>query len=141
MEEIKINKLERKGNMLIVKHDKGEHTMNTGWQEDLVSYIENEVGEGGSVLVEMQDKPNKLNPSKMYHNITQVDITSGVKGTVDQVKETLGKAADLTATNDKYRTPQEISAQTLTGIYCRNQVMDGPDYVWEAYEFFLGKLE
>ena len=81
MEKIKINKLDQRGTMLIVGIEgKEDHTMQTGWQAQEVDYFMKDVGEGGEVLCTLYDKPDKNNPSKVYHNIKDVDFSSAVKG-------------------------------------------------------------
>lgn len=75
MENILINSIEVKpSGLVIVRHATGEATLNTKWQEQEVNYLQNDVGIGGNVNVEIVVKGQ-------YTNITKVDMASGKKGT------------------------------------------------------------
>ena len=72
MEEILIKSIDiKESGLVIVKFNGGrEATLNTKWQEDEVNYLQNSVGIGGAVNVEIQQKGK-------YINITKVDLNSG----------------------------------------------------------------
>ena len=78
MENIIINEIITKDSgLVILKLDGGrDATMNTKWQKMQVDYIKNEVGVGGSVIVELTQKGDFL-------NVTKLDMTSGKKGVVN----------------------------------------------------------
>lgn len=69
MEKIKINKVDVKpSGLVIVNYNSGqEATMNTKWQNEETSFIKDFVGVGGSVEVEIQQKGQ-------YTNITKVNM-------------------------------------------------------------------
>jgi hypothetical protein len=85
MEKIRINAIDKKPSkdgyeLVIVKYDKEdsrnvihEATLNTKWQSQEVDFLEKDVGIGGTVKVEITQKGN-------YTNITKVDMDSAVKG-------------------------------------------------------------
>ena len=81
METIKISRLDERGMMLIVGHDKGEHTLNRAWQNTEVDFLLNAVGIGGSVNVTFK-APKDNGKGGFYYNIDKVDMSSGVKGVV-----------------------------------------------------------
>lgn len=102
METIKINKLDLRGNMLIVGIEgKEDHTMQTGWQGIEVGYIQNMVGEGGSVDVILDStKPNPK--GGFYYNIKEVDMKSAVKGepTAQESMEAMASASNTAEPTD-----------------------------------------
>lgn len=84
MENIKLNSIDKKPSGLVIVNynDNKEATLNTKWQSQEVNFLENDVGIGGTVNVEIILKPNVRDPSKPYVNITDVDFSSSKKGTV-----------------------------------------------------------
>ena len=144
MEKIKINDIQMKGpakticvvSYAVISSDtRGvttglEATLNTKWQSQEIDYLEKDVGIGGEVSVKIEQKGQ-------YTNITVVDFSSAVKGEVTQDKQEKPKVQGI---ESQYRTPKEISAQTLTGIFCRNQQVSEPREVLDAYNYFLGEL-
>ena len=75
MESIKINELTKKDSGLVIVKYNGdkEATLNTKWQAQEVDYLEKDVGVGGQCIVEIKQKGE-------YTNITKVDMKSAVKG-------------------------------------------------------------
>lgn len=72
MEEIIIKEIQKKDSGLVIVTYNGNRqaTLNTGWQSQEVDYLEKDVGIGGSVNVEIVQKGD-------YTNITKVDFKSG----------------------------------------------------------------
>ena len=91
MEKIRINAIDKKpSGLVIVKYQKPdqnetyEATLNTKWQSQEVDYLEKDVGVGGEVSVVIEQKGK-------YVNITNVDMTSAVKGTIVTEGTNMGK--------------------------------------------------
>ena len=86
MEKIRINDMQAKGVVFIVKYQNdykdggffghGEATLNINFNSQEISYLENDVGIGGVVSVEI--KENKGKNGQTYINITKVDFGSAV---------------------------------------------------------------
>jgi len=129
MEKIKINKLDQRGTMLIVGIEgKEDHTMQTGWQAQEVDYFMKDVGEGGEVLCTLYDKPDKNNPSKVYHNIKDVDFSSAVKGNPQNVGLMSQKEIGMCA------------GGMLKCMYY-NRSPENEQEVLDMYHFFVKSLE
>ena len=154
METIKINDMQTKGVVFIVKYlmpndapgcATREATLNVNFNKQEIWYLENEVGIGGTVSV-------LITPSKCgrYINIKAVDMKSAVKGNqaTPQVMASPEEGAvryfedklieKVCTKTDREKT---IIAQCLTKVFCRNQQMDEPKYVFDTYNYFLGELE
>ena len=114
-----------------------EATLNVNFNKQEIWYLENEVGIGGTVSV-------LITPSKCgrYINIKAVDMKSAVKGEPTPNRPLVKGEEGYTPKPDKekFRTPKEMTANNLTDIYCRNQQMDDPKFVLDAYNYFLGEL-
>ena len=126
METIRIDAIDKKDSgLVIVKHDKGEATLNTKWQSQEVDYLEKDVGIGGSCSVLIVKKGD-------YTNITKVDMTSAVKGNVP-----INSYPGMSKPNKE----NTIIAQCLTKIEYRNCPQPKPMDILESYHFFLNKLD
>ena len=129
MEKIKINSIEKKMTRAdkpfwVVKYnDTGDATIG-GWDAQLADYLEKDVGVGGTVSVVITQKGD-------YTNITEVDMTSGVKGVITESE----KIVD-TPKPDKEKS---IQALALTKCYSFNANQTKQE-VLETYNFFLEKL-
>ena len=132
MEKIRINAIEKKpSGLVIVKHNKGEATLNTKWQSQEVDYLINDVGIGGEVSVTIVQKGD-------YTNITKVDMTSGVKGhgvpnQEVHTGEVLKSVADVRGNS--------IIAQCLTKIEYRNVPQPMPMDIMASYRWYLKELD
>ena len=89
MEEILIKGIDKKDSGLVIVKYNGnrEATLNTKWQSQEVDYLEKDVGIGGRCKVEIVQKGQ-------YVNITKIDMASAVKGNVTEVKEKATSFAD-----------------------------------------------
>ena len=111
MEKIKINEIEKRAAkngkpFWVVRYVGGEATIGA-WDAQLADYIEKDVGIGGSVSVVITQKGD-------YTNITEVDMTSGVKGEPSQ--ETPAQNESNAGKESFGRTPEEmVAAEILKG--------------------------
>lgn len=161
MEKIKINDIKRmttKANKYfwVVKYSKGdadggvsgEATIGA-WDSQLADYIEKDVGIGGTVSVLIEQKGN-------YTNITEVDMTSAVKGEehfstddyanaarVQMGKEPILRTSGLMSPKDIMIVSQCLTKcavelkKTLQGTKMETILGD----VLDAYRFFVLELE
>ena len=117
MEKIRINEIVKRGVVCIVKyegltkvlgveapHKSEEATLNSTFNAQEINYLENDVGIGGTVdVVIKSDKPNPR--GGFYVNITNVDMTSAVKGAGKVESSDFGKPL----TNvQQTGTPQDV---------------------------------
>ena len=164
MEKIKINDMQTKGVVFIVKYQsydtkigavglEQEATLNINFNAISITYLKNEVGIGGTVLVEIKNKPkNPLNESEgFWVNITKVDMTSGIKGGVEGkfitesekiVDNDIARReyVDAPQTNLMSAKDVSITAQCLTKCYGYGSDRS-PQDILEAYRFFVLELE
>ena len=148
MEKIKINEIVKKGVVCIVKyHDEGEFikeaTLNVNFNAKEISYLELDVGIGGTVSVEIKNKPkNPLNESEgFWVNITKVDMTSAVKNTAITESE---KIVDTPQVQAGLMSVRDISivSQCLTKCWAKTCIEPKtPEHMLEAYRFFVLELE
>jgi predicted RND superfamily exporter protein len=133
MEKIKINSIEKKMTRAdkpfwVVKYnDSGDATIGA-WDAQLADYIEKDVGIGGTVSVVITQKGD-------YTNITEVDMTSGVKGEPQSIND-IQKGMGRSIRSDKDKS---IVALALTKCYSFNANQTKQE-VLETYNFFLEKL-
>ena len=129
MEKIKINDMQTKGVVFIVKYTagdgmgtrQGEATMNTNFNAKEMADRENYLGIGGTVDVEITIKEKvKGNPSAgFWTNITKVDMKSAVKGqNLDRVYEAKQgerstDGTQLTPMKEEYNTDERIAAAVI----------------------------
>ena len=125
MEKIRINEIVKRGVVCIVKYDSLhptgaikpnlEATLNTNFNAQEISYLENDVGIGGTVDVLIVEKlKNPGNPADGHWvNITNVDMTSAVKGEKGPSMQ-MQKEALVKPSQEKFRTPSEMVATELT---------------------------
>ena len=148
MEEITINEInvrpqnENGHSLVIVKlrydngHE-GDATLNTKWQKEQVTYLQNSVGVGGSVFVLIEQKGK-------YTNITEVDMTSGKKGKpvaqgIHDVEMEAPGHFTLTAPKATDRE-SSIVAQCLTKVKYRNVQEPSEKEVLDSYFWFVKHL-
>ena len=150
MEKIKINDMQTKGVVFIVKYgaispeggvyENREATLNVNFNKQEIWYLENEVGLGGTVSVEITNKPkNPDEPSAGYWiNITKVDMKSAVKG--EKIESPENQQID--ARNAGLMSAKDISiiSQCLTKCYGYGSQVS-PQEVLDAYRFFVLELE
>ena len=134
MEKIKINSIEKKMSRTnkpfwVVKYnDSGDATIGA-WDDQLADYLEKDVGVGGTVSVVITQKGD-------YTNITEVDMTSGVKGEPQSINDIPKKEYDKVFYSAKDKS---IVAQCLTKVvYGGDDINDGD--VLDTYNFFLKEL-
>ena len=161
MEKIKINDMQTKGVVFIVKYVRTdskpevneppkEATMNTNFNKQEIWYPENEVGLGGTVDVEITSKPkNPTDPSKgFWVNITKVDFTSAVKGATSDHHNPDKNGVYPTGNvpqspvnvpkEERFRTPNEMVATELTVALIG--ISGGCDNIMDAVEMYKGCL-
>ena len=144
MEKIKINEIVKKdkkasgSQLVIVKYEvQGiglvgikEATMNAKWQSQEVWYLENEVGIGGSVLVE-------INVNGNYTNIDKVDMKSAEKGNVSVANpQEVHNGSSL-------MSQKEIGMCAGGMLKCMyyNRSPENEQEVLDMYHFFVKSLE
>ena len=150
MEKIRINEITKKDSgLVIVKYDKyhddyvweadKEATLNTKWQSQEVNVLENDVGIGGTIDVEIVIKGQ-------YTNITKIDFNSAVKGSAMQ-PATMG-VVDSQQTNTVKQTnilrsnrDNMIIAQCMLKVEYRNCPSPKPLDIVESYRFYLKELD
>jgi len=138
MEKIKINSIEKKMSRTgkpfwVVKYnDSGDATIGA-WDAQLANYIEKNVGIGGTVSVVITQKGE-------YTNITDVDMTSGVKGetTSSGSLDFSSKGTEVTAKPNNRE--KSIVAQVLVKARWYGDSEATNEKVLESYNFFLEKL-
>ena len=159
METIKINDMQTKGVVFIVKYEtcdqntttprtvELEATLNRDFNKQEIWYLENEVGIGGTVSVLIEEKQG--NQGRVFINITKVDMTSGVKGepthTYCGKTEEAATIRNINQPMSKYSDKdRSIIAQCLTKVFCKNQAItadaEGTRFVLESYNYFLKEL-
>lgn len=150
METIKINEITKKDSgLVIVNYDEifnlptrppalgMELTLNTKWQSQEVNYLENDVGIGGTVSVEIVVKGQ-------YINIAKVDMNSAKKGVLSEMIKNAEKMDVETAAHEmRMMSPKDIMivSQCLTKAYYKNNKAMDPKEVLDAYNFFVKSLE
>ena len=165
MEKIKINSIEKKGVVCIVKYNliredghpgcSSEATLNINFNSQEISYLENDVGIGGVVSVEITNKEKvKGNVSAGYWvNITKVDFDSAVpSGQV--LKEVQNGERSLNGQEQKpkdsktfatgYETfkSNSIIAQCLVkAVISQTDARDNPVTIKEAVNMYKEALE
>ncbi len=123
MEKIRINEIVKRGVVCIVKYTidgielrgaPSEATLNSTFNAQEIDYLEKDVGIGGTVDVVIVHKEKvKGDPRGGYWvNITNVDMTSAVKGTAGA--EIYGTVEPTKPSQEKFRTPTEMVATELT---------------------------
>ena len=149
MEKIKINDMQTKGVVFIVKYTNPDHsiggikeaTLNVNFNKQEIWYLENEVGIGGTVDVVITNKEKvEGNPSAgFWVNITNVDMTSAVKGGVE-VKFVPESPANVPQTGLMSVKDISIVSQVLlkAAFYAKGGT---PQEVLDAYRFFVLELE
>ena len=156
MEKIRINEITKKDSgLVIVKYDKyhddyvweadKEATLNTKWQAQEVNVLENDVGIGGTIDVEIVIKGQ-------YTNITKIDFNSAVKGSamqpatmgiVDSQQTNIVKPTDnpVSVSNKGSSRDNMIIAQCMLKVEYRNCPSPKPLDIVESYRFYLKELD
>jgi len=147
MEKIRISGITKKDSgLVIVSYTKNEQiknpyeaTLNTKWQSQEVNVLENDVGIGGTIDVEIVIKGQ-------YTNITKIDFNSAVKGSAMQ-PATMG-VVDSQQTNTVKQTnilrsnrDNMIIAQCMLKVEYRNCPSPKPLDIVESYRFYLKELD
>jgi len=151
MEKIRINEITKKDSgLVIVKYDKyhddyvweadKEATLNTKWQSQEVNVLENDVGIGGTIDVEIVIKGQ-------YTNITKIDFNSAVKGqkymTTDGSNQDECVGIATMGVVDSKPIPSRdhsIIAQCMLKVEYRNCPSPRPLDIVESYRFYLKEL-
>ena len=158
MEKIRISgitkkdKLENGSQLVIVSYTKNEQiknpyeaTLNTKWQSQEVNVLENDVGIGGTIDVEIVIKGQ-------YTNITKIDFNSAVKGSamqpatmgvVDSQQTNTVKPTDnpVSVSNKGSSRDNMIIAQCMLKVEYRNCPSPKPLDIVESYRFYLKELD
>jgi len=135
MEKIKINDIQLKGpakTICVVNYNDGkEATLNTKWQEQEVDFLQKDVGIGGTVSV-------LIVPKGQYTNITEVDMTSGVKGTIESPEN-----QQIDARNANLMSQKEIGMCAGGMLKCMyyNKTPESAEEVLDMYHKFVLELE
>ena len=137
MEKITINSIEKKMSkngkpFWVVKatsqESRGDMDATIGaWDSQLADYLEKDVGVGGSVSVVITQKGD-------YTNITEVDMTSGVKGTITEsekiVQSSLMSQKDI-----------GMCAGGMLKCMYYNRSPENEQEVYDMYHWFVKSLE
>ena len=153
MEKIKINDMQTKGVVFIVKYQsydtkigavglEQEATLNINFNAISIAYLKNEVGIGGTVSVEIKNKPkNPLNESEgFWVNITKVDMTSGVKGEIP-VTDEIGNNIPTPQAGLMSQREIGMCAGGMLKCYYYNHTAKDNEEILERYRAFVLELE
>jgi len=149
MEKIRISGITKKDSgLVIVSYTKNEQiknpyeaTLNTKWQSQEVNVLENDVGIGGTIDVEIVIKGQ-------YTNITKIDFNSAVKGqkymTTDGSNQDECVGIATMGVVDSKPIPSRdhsIIAQCMLKVEYRNCPSPKPLDIVESYRFYLKELD
>jgi len=135
MEEIIIKGIDKKDSgLVIVKYDSNlEATLNTKWQAQEVDYLEKDVGIGGSVKVEIVQKGQ-------YTNITKVDMSSAKKNQNYPITES-EKIVDNQEVNLLSQKDISIIAMLMMKCFYYGRKAESHEEVYDTYHAFVKILE
>ena len=155
MERIKINSIEKKGVVCIVKYLEVERdgakvglqeaNLNINFNKQEIYYLTDEVGIGGTVSIEITNKEKvEGNPSAgFWVNITKVDFSSAEKGEVELIgREEILEGQAVTLAKAGLMSAKDISIVSQVLLKAAFYAKGGtPQEVLDAYRFFVLELE